>query len=212
MQNDLEPASCDAAPKRGRGRPRAFDRVAALDAAMRLFWRKGYSATSITDLMEAMGIASPSLYAAFGSKEQLYAEALDHYLRSNEHLVWQRFFAAETARAALGCFLEDSALNLGQSRDGCMVTLSAVGSEGYAALGATVCSARAETLHRLESRLAAGVTAGEISADVDLHGLARFVQSVQAGMAILARDGATAGELAAVAHTALLGVDRQLAG
>ena len=64
---------------RGRGRPRAFDREAALAQATRLFWLKGYEATSIADLTEAMGIGSPSLYAAFGSKEALYAEALRHY-------------------------------------------------------------------------------------------------------------------------------------
>ena len=74
------PPSCG--PTRGRGRPRAFDRDAALTQAMHLFWRKGFAATSISDLTAAMGIGSPSLYAAFGSKEGLYTEALRHYLGS----------------------------------------------------------------------------------------------------------------------------------
>ena len=58
------------------GRPRGFDRDAALQAAMLLFWRKGFAATSMNDLCDAMGIRSPSLYAAFGSKEALYLEAV----------------------------------------------------------------------------------------------------------------------------------------
>ena len=59
------------------GRPREFDRGAALEAAMLLFWRKGFAMTSMNDLCEVMGIRSPSLYAAFGSKEGLYLEALE---------------------------------------------------------------------------------------------------------------------------------------
>ena len=96
-----EPTASNECETRGRGRPRAFDRKAALDAAMRLFWRKGYSATSIADLTAAMGIGSPSLYAAFGSKEQLYAEALDHYRSENEATAWGRFFAASNATGRL---------------------------------------------------------------------------------------------------------------
>ena len=63
------------------GRPEGFDRDAALEAAMVLFWRKGFAATSMNDLCDAMGVRSPSLYAAFGSKEALYLEAIEHYVR-----------------------------------------------------------------------------------------------------------------------------------
>jgi AcrR family transcriptional regulator len=71
-----------------RGRPRAFDRDAALTTAMHLFWAKGYSATSIGDLTAAIGIGAPSLYAAFGSKEALYSEALAQYTKVNETTAW----------------------------------------------------------------------------------------------------------------------------
>jgi AcrR family transcriptional regulator len=64
------------------GRKRSFDKSEALDKAMRLFWEKGYSATSVTDLTEALGINKPSLYAAFGNKEALYKTALEHYVTS----------------------------------------------------------------------------------------------------------------------------------
>src|SRR5260370_41991035 len=67
------------APRSGPGRPRDFNLDEALDRAMRLFWRNGYLGTSISDLTEAIGISRASLYAAFGSKEELYKKALDRY-------------------------------------------------------------------------------------------------------------------------------------
>ena len=79
MMQKSDDTSSTTLSKPGRGRPRAFDREAALAAATRLFWQKGYAATSISDLTETMGIGSPSLYAAFGSKEALYGEALRYY-------------------------------------------------------------------------------------------------------------------------------------
>jgi AcrR family transcriptional regulator len=174
---------------------------------MHLFWKKGFSATSISDLTSAMEIGSPSLYAAFGSKESLYAEALAHYRISHEGIVWDRFNLAETAKAAISAFLQDSAAGLSQTPDGCMVTLSAVGAEGHEALGALVCAARNTTLDRLKSRLQQGVAAGEINESVDIHALARFVQAVQNGMSLLARDGASQADLEAVAETAMLSWD-----
>jgi hypothetical protein len=90
---------------------------------------------------------------------------------------------------------------------GCMVTLSSVGSEGHSELGELVRSARAITLDRLKARLGQAVTDGEIPTSVDVHALARFVQTVQNGMSILARDGASRAELEAVAQVAMQGWD-----
>lgn len=193
-----------------RGRPRAFDREKALAAAMHLFWRKGYSATSISDLTAAMGIGSPSLYAAFGSKEALYAEALEHYGRMHEVTAWGRFFGAETAREAVEAFLRDTAAGLIKAANGCMVTLSAVGAEGNEELGALVASARNVTLTRIKERIEQAKAAGEIDRSVDTHGLARFVQTVQNGLSLIARDGAGPDELTAVVNTAMLGWDAQM--
>ncbi|WP_222371383.1 TetR/AcrR family transcriptional regulator [Rhizobium leguminosarum] len=211
MQKSDEMSNVNEIPARSRGRPRAFDREAALAQATRLFWIKGFEATSIADLTEAMGIGSPSLYAAFGSKEALYAEALRHYRDNNEAFVWAGFFSAGTAREAAMSLLMDSAAALtGCVADiprGCMVTLSSVGSEGHAELGELVRTARTVTLDRLKLRLNQAISEGEIPASTDVHALARFVQTVQNGMSILARDGATRGELEAVAELAMLGWD-----
>jgi AcrR family transcriptional regulator len=197
----------DYAAKRARGRPRAFDRTAALDRATRLFWEKGYEATSISDLVKAMGIGSPSLYAAFGSKEALYAEALDHYIATWSHLVWRRFDAASTARDAVAALLMDSAAALtGCSAEiplGCMMTLSSVRSEGHEELGDLVHAGRSVTMERLEARLARGVEEGEIDPSTNIRAVARFVQTVQNGMSLLARDGISRQELESVANAAL---------
>lgn len=201
---------------RSRGRPRAFDREAALAQATRLFWTKGYEATSIAELTSAMGIGAPSLYAAFGSKEALYAEALRDYADRYEAVVWGRFQAAATARAAVEALLMDSAAGLtGQGCDaprGCMVTLSSIGAGDHPDLCGQLQAARGATLERLETRLRDGVAAGELPPATDTHALARFLQSVQAGMSILARDGASRAELEDVARLAVLRLDGAPAG
>jgi AcrR family transcriptional regulator len=203
-----------AATLRPRGRPRAFDRETALARATRMFWLKGYEATSMADLIEVMGIGSPSLYAAFGSKEALYAEALRHYRDKFEALFWTGFFAADTAREAIKALLFDSAATLtGCVVDiprGCMVALSSVGSEGHEKLGDLVRSARAVGLERLKARLGKAVADGEVPPSVDVHALARFVQTIQNGMSILARDGAERAELEDVANLAMQGWDARV--
>jgi AcrR family transcriptional regulator len=199
-----------------RGRPREFDRETALGQAMRLFWFKGFEATSISDLTKAMGIGSPSLYAAFGSKEALYAEAIRHYGETYEPLFWRNFHSATTAREAVRSLLLDSAATLaghrGKAPNGCMVALASVGSQGYEQLGELVKSARDNGLARLKTRLERAVADGEIPRTVDCHALARFVQTVQVGMSILARDGASGTELEDVAHVAMDSWDARVSG
>lgn len=205
----MEPASTR------RGRPRAFDRDAALAKAVRMFWMRGFEATSIAALTEELGIGAPSLYAAFGSKEALYKEALQRYADDNEDFVWAEFRTAMTAREAVRSLLSNSAAALtgcvGDFPRGCMVTLSQIDSEGHEALRDLVRAARAQTMERLISRINDGVEAGEIPASADCRALARFVQTTQAGMSILARDGITRSELQAVADLAMEGWDARLA-
>lgn len=213
MQKYPDSAERDVAG-RSRGRPRAFDRTAALDKAMRLFWSKGYEATSIADLTEAMEIGPPSLYAAFGSKEALYTEALEHYCETNADLVWGRSMAAASARDAVRFFLEDSAMVLtGAVVDiprGCMVTLSSVGGDDHAGLSETMRDFRAVTFKRVAERLARAVGEGEIPDGTDIAALARFVQTVQGGMSILARDGVSTHDLLEVAKLAMLAWDSRV--
>lgn len=206
-----EPSSseCVAPASRGRGRPRAFNREAALALAMRLFWIKGYEATSIADLTEVMDVGPTSLYAAFGSKDQLYAEALRFYAITYEDLVLGRFRKAATARDAAYAYLQDSAAAMTGSDcelpHGCMVTLATVGSDGHAELSDLVRTMRGGAFDVLVGRLERAVAEGELPSSLDVVKLARFLQTVQSGMAIRARDGADRAELQAVAEIAMDG-------
>lgn len=188
-----------------RGRPRAFDRDAALEAAMQVFWRKGYTATSLADLCAAMGVNPPSLYAAFGSKEALYEQALARYAQQAVPAIWGRLDTLPTAREAVESVLSASAANLafGGRPPGCMVALSSVGQEGEPRLGALVRDGRADGVRRVEARLVRAVAEGELPGGLDLPAIARFYSCVVQGMSILARDGAERADLESVARAAM---------
>jgi len=188
------------------GRPREFDRDAALEAAMLLFWRKGFAVTSMNDLCDAMGVRSPSLYAAFGSKEELYLEAIEHYVQTHGPPVWGKLAEGATARAGIENLLIAGTESLPKSRAipaGCMATLAAVGDEWPAAIARVIKKVRLEMLGMLRSRLETAVAKGELPASTDIDGLSRFYLSVFQGMAIQAQDGATRAELRGVATAAM---------
>jgi AcrR family transcriptional regulator len=188
------------------GRPREFDRDAALQAAMLLFWRKGFAATSMNDLCDAMGIRSPSLYAAFGSKEALYLEAVEHYVQTIGPTVWDKLAVGATAHAGVENLLlagTESLPESGAIPGGCMAVLAAVSDEWPAAIADVVKNVRLDMLGMLRSRLETAVTEGELPASTDIERLSRFYLSIFQGMAIQARDGATAAELKGIAAAAM---------
>ena len=183
------------------GRPRELDRSAALEAAMVLFWRKGFAATSMNDLCDAMDVRSPSLYAAFGSKEALYLEAIQRYVEIFGPPVWDGLAQGATARAGVQNLLLAATESLPESHvtpGGCMAALAAVCDEWPAGIAQVVRKIRAEMLGMLRSRLEAGVANGELPATTDIEGLSRFYFSVYQGMAVQARDGAGAPKLKGV--------------
>jgi AcrR family transcriptional regulator len=188
------------------GRPREFDRDAALKAAMVLFWRKGFAATSMNDLCDAMGVRSPSLYAAFGSKEALYLEVVERYVETEGPPIWGKLAEGRTARIGFENFLIAAAEILPKSRAapaGCMAALAAVGDEWPNAITRAVRKVRLEMMSTLRSRLVTAVAQDELPASTDIDGLSRFYLGIYQGMATQARDGATEAELKSIATAAM---------
>lgn len=189
-----------------RGRPRSFDRAAALRRAMEVFWRKGYEGSSLSDLTGAMGINSPSLYAAFGCKEELFREAVALYSATEGQQIWGALTTAPSARAAVETMLRASAEDFtrpGKPR-GCLIVLGALHVDDASEV---VCRElrhhRAQNIEALRLRLERGVAEGELAEGPDWWAVAAFYVTVQQGMSIQARDGASRKALLAVADCAM---------
>lgn len=197
-----------------RGRPRAFDRDTALARAMLVFWYKGYQATSLSDLTEAMAINSPSLYAAFGSKEELYREAVAHFAATESEDILAPLRDAPTARAAIAGYLMASAATFTRPGrpPGCMVVLSAVNAVGVGEeTGRILREMRAGSVTVIEERLNRAIAEGELPASLDPHPIAGYYVTVQQGMSIQARDGASRPMLEAIAGGAMAAWDTLVA-
>ncbi len=186
-----------------RGRPRGFDRDAALRKAMALFWAKGYENTSMTDLIETMGIASPSLYAAFGSKDALFHEAVSLYTAEHGCGIWESLERETDIVAAIGGFLEATARmysTAGQPQ-GCMIVLGArQGPQGESTIADDLRTRRTDGVSRLRQRFARAAAQGELPAALDPGSMGSYYATIQHGMSILARDGADYATLQAVAR------------
>lgn len=190
-----------------RGRPREFDRDEALDKAMETFWALGYEGASMAELTRAMGIASPSLYAAFGSKDELFLEAVKRYEEKSGAELTAAIEDAPTARAACEDFLLLSAESLARPGcpPGCMVVLTAACAHGAAeSTRSALRRSRARTAGLLTRRFESAVASGELPQGLDIAAIAAFFVTVQQGMTIQAVDGATQDGLAGVARAAML--------
>jgi AcrR family transcriptional regulator len=181
-------------PSRPRGRPRGFNRDDVLDRAMRLFWTRGYEATSVSDLTEAMGITPPSLYSAFGDKKSLFLEAVDRY-QVGPGLFAQKALSEEpTAERAIRRLLMDTIESFCDPNHprGCMVVLAATNCTVESSDVMDALADRRRAAERaIRNRIAAGRTAGEFPAGTDVDALAGLVASTLYGFSIRARDGAS---------------------
>ncbi|SHF68237.1 transcriptional regulator, TetR family [Kaistia soli DSM 19436] len=193
-----------------RGRPRGFDRDAALEQAMDVFWARGYAGASIAELTEAMGINPPSLYAAFGSKEQLFKEAVRLYAETDDACTLEMLEGDLSTRESIAAMLQVSARSCVRPHKpaGCFMTLGATnGGPETDAAQQYLCDQRRDMASRIRARLARGVADGELPAGLDLARVTAFFATVIKGMSIEARDGADIETLAAVARSAMLGWD-----
>ncbi|WAI83448.1 MULTISPECIES: TetR/AcrR family transcriptional regulator [Achromobacter] len=193
-----------------RGRPRNFDRDQALQKAMEVFWSKGYEGASLADLTEAMGINSPSLYGAFGSKEGLFREAVALYRDTTGGSSRRALQDGATARDGIQAMLMAAAerYTAPGTPPGCMIVLGAPsGSVHHDSVGGFLCDNRREMQSHIQARLSAGIDSGELPIGIDLKGLAAFYTTVLHGMSIQARDGASRKTLQSVARQAMCAWD-----
>ncbi|GMG84844.1 TetR/AcrR family transcriptional regulator [Paralimibaculum aggregatum] len=182
-------------------RARPYDRDTALDAAMLLFWRKGYHATSLKDLEAALAMKPGSIYAAFTSKEALYLAALERYfLRSRDGL---RAVLGEAASplAALAGYLRESAGRQPETGiHACMLVKTMLDTT---AEGTAIGDRARDYLAAMRAEILAAFTEaqalGELPAEADPARLAQRYQANLTALRIEAQRGAGAEELAALA-------------
>jgi AcrR family transcriptional regulator len=176
-----------------RGRPRSFDRQAALRRAMQVFWALGYEGATLNELQEAMGgIAAPSFYAAFGSKEELFREAVELYSQTLGAPMMKALEEGATARASIEALLEAAAESFckpGLPR-GCFLVFGAFKNQpSNKNVEDYVRGLRVRRQRVIQRRLQRAVAEGELPKNLDVVAMAAFYTTVIDGLAIQARDG-----------------------
>ncbi|SCB15231.1 transcriptional regulator, TetR family [Rhizobium hainanense] len=191
---------------RKRGRPPAFDRETVLASARDTFWKHGYDGSSIADLTAAMGITPQSLYAAFGSKAELYRETLDQYRRMPRPEPGNPFQDKLDTVTAFERFLTNSAriFTAPEHPKGCMISTAVLNcAEENEPIAHHVASMRLQTLDIFTARIERGIAEGDMRPDTSARSLARFLGAIVQGMSVQARDGATTEELLGLMSHAL---------
>jgi AcrR family transcriptional regulator len=179
--------------KRRRGRPVSFDRCQALEAAMRLFWERGYEGTSFDDLTAAMGISPSSFYNSFGSKERLYGEAVDAYAAKSATWFRGELEAAPDARSAIHGVLSASARAFTRCGEptGCMISVACTAvPPGLEPMRDHMADLRRAGEAMMADRIRRGIAAGDTPPDADPAVLAAFFSTISRGLTVQARDGA----------------------
>ena len=187
------------------GRPREFDIDKALECALQVFWKKGYEGASLSDLTEAMGINRPSLYAAFGNKEELFRKVIDRYAEGPAAYV-RAAMDEPTARAVVERLLYGALGVLSDSGHptGCLMVQGALScSEASTPIRQELITRRMDGEVALRHRLERAVSQGDLPAGTDCGDLARFVTTVIHGMGIQAVNGATREEMTRVIQMTL---------
>lgn len=185
--------------RKSRGRPKQFDRGTALSKALNLFWRHGYEATSLADLVEATGAKAPTLYAEFGNKEGLFRAAVEHYLKNfyekSSCLLSRTDLPVEDTvgrylRAIVELFTDCD------TPSGCFMISASSGMSSSSADIAEMLRARHLSQERtLFEYFEKKKESGDLTAVTDSALLAKYLACTIQGFSVQARDGASSAEL-----------------
>jgi AcrR family transcriptional regulator len=191
------------------GRPAEFDKEAALDVAMRLFWERGYEGTSMADLSQAMGIHPSSIYAAFGDKQELFALAAKQYadvpaqymVKALDQPTFRGFILAAFDNTVeflsskdhpSSCFTLTGAISCGTDMEPAKILMREMRLQNEAAIKARLLKARKD---------------GEFPGGENVDDYTRYLSSLLSGLAIQAANGSTRAELKRTAEVALRHLD-----
>jgi AcrR family transcriptional regulator len=177
---------------------------------MEVFWQRGYEGTSISDLTAAIGIKAPSLYAAFGSKEALFREAVALYDTLEGSATERALSDAPTARAAIEAMLRDNAdiYTDPDKPSGCLIVLGATTWTPHnESVREYLTGLRRQTFEAVRSRLERGIADGDVAPATDVDALAAYFNTVLEGLSIQARDGTPREAMHAIIDCAMAGWD-----
>jgi len=191
--------------KRPRGRPSNFDHEEALEKALHVFWARGYEGASMAELTEALGINKPSIYAAFGNKEELFRKALARYTSGPAAFV-REAMKEPTVRQVVEKFLL-LAVDFFSDRstpNGCMIVQAALtGGQGSSEIQQELIAYRKNFETSFRERFDLAKEQGDLPQHVNTKQLAKYIATIHQGMSVQATSGATREELSAIVEMAL---------
>ncbi len=188
------------------GRPREFDEERALREIREVFWAKGYDATTMLDLISATGVASASLYAAFGSKGEMFRNAILDYSANEGGFATRALNEESDSRGAIRRMLTDAVMLFSSWKParGCMIVSSGLRmGAGSNDLVKWLSEQRMQRLDSILERLRRGQESGEISMSADVSALADFLTTVLQGLSIQAEDGLDRSRLLGIVDEAM---------
>src|SRR5271157_398552 len=192
-------------------RPREFDEVTALEAAIDCFWQRGYEATSVRDLADKMGISAPSLYNTYGDKHALFVQALEHYLDHSARALIKRLENSLPPKQAIRRFIEEIIIERSvndRERRGCFLINSALEVAPHdRELGAFIADRLAEIEAFFYRSIKAAQAEGAVPRNRAAKDLARLLLGVLLGIRVLARSKPERALLEGVARPALALLD-----
>jgi AcrR family transcriptional regulator len=192
-------------PIKLRGRPLAFNQDEALDKALKVFWSRGYEGASMAELVNALGINKPSIYATFGNKEELFRKALARYVTGPAAFV-REAKNEPTAKRVVEKFLLQAVDFFSDitTPNGCMIVQAALtGGQGSSAIQQELIVYRINFEAAFNERFKLAQAQGDLPANVNTKQLAKYIATIHQGMSVQATSGATREELQAIVEMAM---------